>query len=421
MPTSQTTNSKMTGQAERFEPGYVGKLGKDPFQNHENPLRLARILSCIVQFIAALVVVLVMLEVIFYAAGIGEQEFLQVDANNGFAPMPGKKITWRFEGYSRTQFNSVGMPDREYTLAKPSNGYRVAVLGDSYVESLQVEREATFCRLLEKDLQKAMPGKKVEVMNFGVSSYSLGQTYKRLKDMALAYNPDLVLVTVSIDSSFRLLPNPKGGFLYARPSYFAVGNNKVVEDRTVQNMWQKTMEAKRIHATSWLRQHSRVWGVISTAASAWNTWCKNFGKPSFTADQPVAQTAVKSTTAPRFVSSTKNEEQCTVYSWPIAQGLIKLIQETCQEKNCPLIFIRIPGPDGRENKVETQLLMQSTQKYAIPCLDLTPAFQNELLKQDTIKQQDLKQPLFFQSHFTETGHKLAEQSIFPFVLRQVQK
>jgi len=237
----------------------------------------------------------------------------------------------------------------------------------------------------------------------------------------LAYNPDLVLVTVSIDSSFELLPNSKGGFLYARPSYFAVGNDKLVEDRTVQNTWQKSIEAKRFHATRWLRQHSRVWGVISTSASAWNRWCNNFGKPGFTpsitSDQPIFKPTqvVGTTKASRFVSSTKNEEQCTLYSWPIAQGLIKLIKEACQEKNCPLVFIRIPGPDGRENRVETQLLMQSTEKYSVPCLDLTPVFQSELLKQD------LKEPLFFQFHFTQAGHRLAEQSMLPFVLRQIQK
>ena len=414
MPTTQTTNKIKPSQAERLDHGYVGNSGLKPGKHG-----FSQILFSALQLIAGLVIVILILEAIFYVAGIGEQEFLQVDKNNGFAPMPGKKITWRFEGYSRTQFNSVGMPDREYSLDKPSNGYRVAVLGDSYVESLQVEREATFCRLLEKDLQKAMPGKKVEVMNFGVSSYSLGQTYKRLKDMSLAYNPDLVLVTVSIDSSFRLLPNPKGGFLYARPSYFAVGNDKVVEDRTVQNMWQKTMEAKRIHATSWLRQNSRVWGVVSTSASAWNGWCKNFGKPSVTNQEPVKVQNTNNDKAPRFVSSSKNEEQCTVYSWPIAQGLIKLMKETCQEKGCPIVFIRIPGPDGRENKVETQLLLQSTQKYSVPCLDLTPAFQTELLNQD--KKQSNKEPLFFQSHFTEVGHKLAEQTMLPFVWGQIKK
>src|SRR5438105_2643637 len=91
------------------------------------------------------VIVVLVLESLFALGGVGEREYLVMDPALGFVPMPGRRITWREEGFSHTVFNKYGMRNADTTIAKPANTFRVAVLGDSMVEALQVDGQQTFC------------------------------------------------------------------------------------------------------------------------------------------------------------------------------------------------------------------------------------------------------------------------------------
>ena len=52
-------------------------------------------------------------------------------------------------------FNSAGMRDREHVADKPAGVFRVLLLGDSFMEALQVPFEASLASLLEKSLAEA--------------------------------------------------------------------------------------------------------------------------------------------------------------------------------------------------------------------------------------------------------------------------
>jgi len=56
------------------------------------------------------------------------------------------------EGFSEGRYNSHGFRDYERSYEKPQGVYRIVVLGDSYIEGLQVELEKTFTAQLEKML-----------------------------------------------------------------------------------------------------------------------------------------------------------------------------------------------------------------------------------------------------------------------------
>ena len=80
-------------------------------------------------------------------------------------------------------------PDR--SADKPAGTVRVALVGDSYVESTAVEQDRAFGALAEKKLAQAL-GRPVEVANFGVSGYSPAQYLLVLRDYVLATHPDVV-------------------------------------------------------------------------------------------------------------------------------------------------------------------------------------------------------------------------------------
>ena len=91
--------------------------------------------------------------------------------------------------------NSRGLRGREYSLEKPPGTIRIALLGPSYIMGQGVGDEETIAARLEQRLNTS-GGASYEVLNFGVPGYSLLQQMAQLEERVLAFEPDLVLVTV---------------------------------------------------------------------------------------------------------------------------------------------------------------------------------------------------------------------------------
>src|SRR5262249_42260753 len=89
-----------------------------------------------------------------------------------------------------------GYRDIERPPDKPPGTVRIAVLGDSYVSAVQVAWDSTFVVLLQRRLEAcgAFPGRRVEVLNFGVGGYGTAQEYLTLERRVWAYAPDLVIL-----------------------------------------------------------------------------------------------------------------------------------------------------------------------------------------------------------------------------------
>lgn len=91
--------------------------------------------------------------------------------------------------------NAFGWRDRERTLEKPPGTYRIAVLGDSFVEAFQVEQDSTFLSVAEDRLCRTLPVR-VELLNLGRSGASQAEEYLVLQQDAMAFDPDMVAVVV---------------------------------------------------------------------------------------------------------------------------------------------------------------------------------------------------------------------------------
>jgi hypothetical protein len=93
-------------------------------------------------------------------------------------------------GRSSGQINSHGWRDVEWSFKKTPGVYRVAVVGDSYVEAFQVELAETFLKIAESIL--AGQGYKVELMNFGRSGFTTTEELLVIRDKVLEFSPDLI-------------------------------------------------------------------------------------------------------------------------------------------------------------------------------------------------------------------------------------
>jgi hypothetical protein len=99
----------------------------------------------------------------------------------------------RKEGYTNTfRWNKDGWHDTDHEHDKPRGTTRVVVLGDSYVEGIQVPLEDLYHKRLERTLV-ARTETPVEVIGLGCSGWGQGQELKCLQDHGLGYAPDLVI------------------------------------------------------------------------------------------------------------------------------------------------------------------------------------------------------------------------------------
>lgn len=109
---------------------------------------------------------------------------------------PGR-ITYLPQFGQTVSFNSEGMRDREHAVPKPVDVFRILVLGDSFMEALQVPFEASFPSLLERALD-GQARKRVEVVNASVSGWGTDDELQYLTTYGMKWRPDLVVVVMTL-------------------------------------------------------------------------------------------------------------------------------------------------------------------------------------------------------------------------------
>jgi len=102
--------------------------------------------------------------------------------------------------------NAYGIRDHDYDLAKPADGLRIVVIGDSVGYGFCNDREMLalddlFSKRLEQSLRAASPSP-VEVINLCVSGYDSVQEIEFLVEKGLALDPDIVLVAYCLNDDF---------------------------------------------------------------------------------------------------------------------------------------------------------------------------------------------------------------------------
>jgi hypothetical protein len=174
---------------------------------------------------------IVVLEAGLRLAGYTNVRMSKRDDNRGTARIPGVELVYTDEGFSHVRINSAGFRDDEWEVKKPGNTLRVAILGDSYVEALQVEEEERFAEIAQRELNApgAAGGRKVEVMSFGVSGYGTAQELMTLRHHVWQYSPDLVVLAITptndVRNNLKALEQDDG-----RPYFHYVNSDLVLDE-----------------------------------------------------------------------------------------------------------------------------------------------------------------------------------------------
>ena len=123
------------------------------------------------------------------------------DNDVGALNQPGYSDIYSNEGLSHFSINSEGWRDIERAVEKPKGVYRIAIVGDSYIEALQVERESMITSRLESMLNSTSSSQHYEVIPFGMSGADPAVGLQMIQHKVIKFDPDLIIYGFSPMSS----------------------------------------------------------------------------------------------------------------------------------------------------------------------------------------------------------------------------
>lgn len=356
-------------------------------------------LGC-VEFTALLCVGLFALEAFCNFAGVGNEEFLEPDPVLGIRHIAGKKVVWRLEGYSDESLSSQGLRDREHNVQKPANVYRIALLGDSATEGMQVALNKTYGSQLEELLNKqsGLKGKQVEVLNFGCSSYSNGQEMLQLEQKVAPFQPDLVVLMYNRGDYIENIRDPSTLKAEPRPYYYLGADGSLQQDNTIMEFNKDGFKPQPV--IDFLRRNSRIYGVLShmNLALSLNEMLYTKLRGTVLKMLPGSKTNWKRIDAPYTITD----------PWKVTEALFNRINESCKKQNARLMVVCFPNIVN--DKIYSQQIADLEKMSAggnFDYLDLTA---------DYMHSKDPK-ALFLKYHFSNAGHELAARKIAAELLK----
>jgi hypothetical protein len=148
--------------------------------------------------------------------------------------------------------NSQGLRgSREFAPTPDPAVTRIALFGDSLAFGEEVDDDATIAAHLERGRRD------VEVLNFGVHGYGLGQAVLRLEIDGARFVCDHVVLAVLFPED--LIRDEAGRFVHAKPVFRLDGDLVVVENTPVPEASRMPLVMRHSYAAAWLFGRRGVW------------------------------------------------------------------------------------------------------------------------------------------------------------------
>ena len=345
--------------------------------------------------------------------GISYPVFETFHFERGKSLKPEKKGWYRKEGQAYIEINSAGFRDVEHVHEKSNGTYRVAVLGDSYVEARQVALEDTFVKQLEEKLNQCPnnSSQKIEVLNFGVSGYGTTEELLTLRADVWAYDPDLVILAFFsgndlTDNSPRMVSTGDGVTRLLRP-FFYIEDEKLTLDQSFRNwspglLWVRFLMAS-VH-------YSRVLEVVNQARRVIDVWQIRHDPSQAVRAAGLSDFIYRSPLIPA------HEE-----AWQVTEAILTMMHNEVVKHDKKFLLVTLTNPDqvdpNQRRAVKRKLgverldypekrLRQLGEKRGFPVRNLLYGFQEYADKKNVALHGFQNQRLGF-GHWNENGHRVA--------------
>ncbi|HOO56256.1 MAG TPA: hypothetical protein PLN69_05485 [bacterium] len=299
--------------------------------------------------------------------------------------------------------NSKGFRGSDRAIAKTGRVTRIVVLGDSFTMGQGVREEAVFTSLLENKLNNAWSseGRKFEVINLGMQSYSPLIEYIALKNYGLEYDPDMVILMLDW-SDFQ------DDMTYERRTVFDDAERPVMT--TAENPAKGSLEflgpvieaSKKTYLYHFVRNRLRKTAVSATE--------------NIIPGDPVTD---------RYAILRDPPPEAAGELYDRTQKYIRMVSELAVENDITFMMVLYPygvhvgGDEWGEGRKQFlfqegttisskpfEIMEKFADEYDIECLNLLEPFRDS-------KESSLFFP--YDGHFTESGHELVSDTLFDYI------
>ena len=244
---------------------------------------------------------------------------------------PGSHYEWQS---IQVDINTHGLRGPETTYKKPPGTYRILNLGDSIAMGWGVPEEKTYGHQLEALLnEQRKENLHYEVINAGVPGWSLDNELAYLQAEGLKYEPDLILLDMTIANDI----NGKSALL--------AGNDSAL--------------------FRWLSDHTYLWPFLQSQAS----WAKARAQGRDRVD-----TIDPPTNPAKYFPLDPQSDR-----WTERWNSVLEINRLGGEKNIPVVLILFPLEfqvlDKSFPTAPQDIFLAKAAHAGIPALDLLPAYQ----------------------------------------------
>src|SRR5262249_41041004 len=223
--------------------------------------------------------------------------------------------SWEFH------INAQGFRDDEnYEYEKPPGRRRILALGDSMTQGYEVRQDATFAKVLERQLRAR--GVDAQVLNTGVSGFGTAEELMFLENEGMKYHPDAIVVAF-YGNDFE--DNVKSGLYELKDGELVIRKREHIPGVRAISL------LNAIPGVSWLSENSYLFSLLTN--TVWETAKSGLG--AVRRRQVITEYAIRTS-------------EVTEYEQQLALALLNRMRTVAHAANIPLIVVDVPGPRGSQ-------------------------------------------------------------------------
>jgi hypothetical protein len=305
---------------------------------------------------------------------------------------------------------SDGYVGEDVSTLKDSSTTRVAVLGDSFVQALQVDYDKNFVSLLEQKLNAGEKnGINWDVINFGTGGEGTGEQLIKYEHIVSRYDPDVILLMIYSDNLKLKRERPVLYELLIQGNrddfFFSERENIVgVTNENLRSSWKRFFLS--FQSLQMLHRIVRQNELISSL----------FIRIGIFADLPSVDLTLRDI-YPFLDGKNSDGEEGT----EVTVKMLKRLENMAKEDNRTLLIATIPSHWQTDEKYQTRILRENSlanldlpreivnNELDVPLLNLAPLIEGKL------KEGGSEVYILGRGHFTEYGHELISEKLTKFV------
>lgn len=364
--------------------------------------------------------------------GIEYPDFYDYDPQFGGKLRAGMEGYWLKEGGGYVRINREGLRDREHAISHPPNTLRIAVLGDSFAEAMQVNREEAFWAVMAGELQgcRNLRGRQVEVINFGQAGFGTTQELLAFRHRAQKYSPDVVLLAFYTGND--VADNSKALKQQDYHPYHVYQDNELIlDDQATREKWLEEQRKKSWlgYFYRWRLDTFRIEQLLHHGQkAAWTWWSGREPRDNANASSKGSKVGNEKAIYLEPTEAVWNE------AWRVTEGVLLLLRDEIGRTGAKFFLVVLtndiqvhPVPSVRD-EFARQLGVQDLfypdrrlenlcRNAGIPVLLLGPHFQ-EYATGHQIFFHGFKNSLG-SGHWNQNGHRLAGQILAQWLCGQI--